>query len=269
MNDKMMYKGNNVIGALMNVPIFVGTFSVMTDFAVLENMDDYRDEGMGDVIFGEPFLREVGIKTRRFEGMITIYNGNDEVTYQMVRSHPRFKHHTNEQCNKIPPLLKDLVKEISTNIEVKIDDKLHFVEEPMEIMDREVKKLKKRWNPIVKVHWNSRRGPEFTWEREDKMKRKLCCMPCFEVDCWFEVLVEGDRLARSICEVVVVNMDDPNITMEQYIQLEEEKARRHGQVYNWKTATYGKIWYDEDVHYLRSFEKEFPAIVYKDALTSE
>ncbi|GKE20360.1 mitochondrial proton/calcium exchanger protein-like protein isoform X1 [Tanacetum coccineum] len=40
---------NNVIGALMNVPIFVGTFSVVTDFAVLENMDAYRDEGMGDV----------------------------------------------------------------------------------------------------------------------------------------------------------------------------------------------------------------------------
>ncbi|GKE10889.1 homeodomain-like protein [Tanacetum coccineum] len=106
MKDKMVYKGNNVVGALMNVPIFVGTFSVVTDFAVLENMDDYRDEGMGDVIFGEPFLREVGIKTRRFEGMITIYNGNDEVTYQMVHSHPRFKHHTNEQCNKISPLLK-------------------------------------------------------------------------------------------------------------------------------------------------------------------
>ncbi|GJR96190.1 putative ribonuclease H-like domain-containing protein [Tanacetum coccineum] len=92
--------------ALMNVPIFVGTFSVVMDFAVLENMDAYRDEGMGNVIFGEPFLREVGIKTRRFEGMITIYNGDDEVTYQMVRSHPWFKHHTNEKCNKIPPLLK-------------------------------------------------------------------------------------------------------------------------------------------------------------------
>ncbi|GKB12010.1 hypothetical protein Tco_0845933 [Tanacetum coccineum] len=92
--------------ALMNVPIFVGTFSVVTDFAVLEDMDAYRDEGMGDVIFGEPFLREVEIKARRFEGMITIYNGNESVTYQMVRPHPRFKHHTNEQCNKIPPLLK-------------------------------------------------------------------------------------------------------------------------------------------------------------------
>ncbi|GJW82114.1 putative reverse transcriptase domain-containing protein [Tanacetum coccineum] len=106
MKDKMVYKENNVIGALMNVPIFVGTFSVVTDFAVLENMDAYRDEGMGDVIFGEPFLREVGIKARRFEGMITFYDGNKSVTYQMVRSHPRFKHHTNEQCNKIPPLLK-------------------------------------------------------------------------------------------------------------------------------------------------------------------
>ncbi|GJZ28018.1 hypothetical protein Tco_0572665 [Tanacetum coccineum] len=106
MKDKMMYKGNNVIGALMNVSIFVGSFSVMTNFAVLEDMDAYHDEGMGDVIFGKPFLREVGIKARRFEGMITIYNGNESVTYQMVRSHPRFKHHTNEQCNKIPPLLK-------------------------------------------------------------------------------------------------------------------------------------------------------------------
>ncbi|GJZ31375.1 putative reverse transcriptase domain-containing protein [Tanacetum coccineum] len=64
MKNKMVYKGNNVVGALMNIPIFVGTFSVMTDFAVLEDMDAYRDDGMGDVIFGEPFLREVGMKTK-------------------------------------------------------------------------------------------------------------------------------------------------------------------------------------------------------------
>ncbi|GKD36697.1 putative reverse transcriptase domain-containing protein [Tanacetum coccineum] len=83
MKEKMVYKGNNVVGAFMNMPIFVGTFPVMTDFAVLENIDACRDEGMGDVIFGEPFLREVGIKTRRLEGIITIYNGDDEVNYQM------------------------------------------------------------------------------------------------------------------------------------------------------------------------------------------
>nr|GFA21688.1 integrase, catalytic region, zinc finger, CCHC-type, peptidase aspartic, catalytic [Tanacetum cinerariifolium] len=73
---------------------------------VLEDMDAYRDEGMGDVIFGEPFLREVRINAKQFKGIITIHNGNEEVTYQMARLHPRFIHHTNEKCNKIPPLLK-------------------------------------------------------------------------------------------------------------------------------------------------------------------
>ncbi|GJS67857.1 reverse transcriptase domain-containing protein [Tanacetum coccineum] len=86
--DKMVYKGNNVVGTLLNVPIFVGNFSVVTDFTVLKNMDAYRDEGMCDVIFGELFLREVRIKARRFDGTITLYKDNDE----------------------------DLVKEISTNI---------------------------------------------------------------------------------------------------------------------------------------------------------
>nr|GEU35981.1 hypothetical protein [Tanacetum cinerariifolium] len=57
--------------------------------------------------------------------------------------------------------------------------------------------------------------------------------------------------------------------MEEYIRLEEEKAHRHGKVYNQETATYRKIWYDEDVHVLRSVETEFPAIVLNDALTSK
>nr|GEX24274.1 putative reverse transcriptase domain-containing protein [Tanacetum cinerariifolium] len=56
--------------------------------------------------------------------------------------------------------------------EVQLDDKLHFVEEPVEIMDREVKRLKQSWIPIVKVRWNSRRGLEFTWEREDFFRSK-------------------------------------------------------------------------------------------------
>ncbi|GKE45774.1 reverse transcriptase domain-containing protein [Tanacetum coccineum] len=53
-----------------------------------------------------------------------------------------------------------------------IDDKLHFVEEPVEIIDREVKRLKQSRIPIVKVRWNSKRGPEFTWEREDQFQKK-------------------------------------------------------------------------------------------------
>ncbi|GJU54684.1 hypothetical protein Tco_1228398 [Tanacetum coccineum] len=63
-------------------------------------------------------------------------------------------------------------------------------------------------------------------------------------------------------------MDDSNITMEEYIRLEEEKARKRGKVFNWETYKYGKIWYDEDVLDLRSAENEFPAIVFNDSLTS-
>ncbi|GJS99831.1 putative reverse transcriptase domain-containing protein [Tanacetum coccineum] len=55
---------------------------------------------------------------------------------------------------------------------LRIDDKLHLVEEPVEIMDRETKQLKRSRIPIIKVRWNSKRGPEFTWEREDQFKQK-------------------------------------------------------------------------------------------------
>ncbi|GJW74625.1 putative reverse transcriptase domain-containing protein [Tanacetum coccineum] len=56
--------------------------------------------------------------------------------------------------------------------EIQVDAKLNFVEEPVEILEREFKKLKRSRIAIVKVRWNSKRGPEFTWEREDQMKLK-------------------------------------------------------------------------------------------------
>ncbi|GJS81855.1 hypothetical protein Tco_0748396 [Tanacetum coccineum] len=65
-------------------------------------------------------------------------------------------------------------------------------------------------------------------------------------------VLQSERLAW----VFVVKMDDPNITMEEYIRLKEEKARRHGKVYNWETTTYGKIWDNKDVHDLGSVETD-------------
>ncbi|GJT36543.1 hypothetical protein Tco_0926962 [Tanacetum coccineum] len=56
--------------------------------------------------------------------------------------------------------------------ELQLDDKLNFVEEPVEVMDREIKQLKRSRIPIIKVRWNSKRGPEFTWEREDEIRAK-------------------------------------------------------------------------------------------------
>nr|GEV75828.1 putative reverse transcriptase domain-containing protein [Tanacetum cinerariifolium] len=73
-----------------------------------------------------------------------------------------------ETTNKIFQI-KERLKAIQ---EIKIDKELRLAEEPIEVMDCEVKKLKQSKIPIIKIHWNSRRGPEFTWEREDEMKRK-------------------------------------------------------------------------------------------------
>ncbi|GJW88457.1 putative reverse transcriptase domain-containing protein [Tanacetum coccineum] len=56
--------------------------------------------------------------------------------------------------------------------EIKINKTLRFVEEPVEIMDREVRSLKRSRISLVKVYWNSKRSPEFAWEREDHMKSK-------------------------------------------------------------------------------------------------
>nr|GEV81622.1 hypothetical protein [Tanacetum cinerariifolium] len=77
------------------------------------------------------------------------------------------------------------------------------------------------------------------------------------------------ELLRIIDEGWVVNMDEPNITMEEYIRFKEEKAQKHRKVFNWETAKYGKIWYDEDVHGLRSVEIKFLAIAFNDRISSE
>ncbi|GJR81958.1 putative reverse transcriptase domain-containing protein [Tanacetum coccineum] len=56
--------------------------------------------------------------------------------------------------------------------EIEIDENLRFVKEPIEIVERDVKKLKRRRIPLVKVRWNSRQGAEYTWEREDQFRKK-------------------------------------------------------------------------------------------------
>ncbi|GJS03515.1 reverse transcriptase domain-containing protein [Tanacetum coccineum] len=56
--------------------------------------------------------------------------------------------------------------------EIEIDENLRFVEEPIEIVERDVKKLKVRRIPLVKVRWNSRQGAEYTWEHEEQFWKK-------------------------------------------------------------------------------------------------
>ncbi|GJZ03522.1 hypothetical protein Tco_0536797 [Tanacetum coccineum] len=72
----------------------------------------------------------------------------------------------------------------------------------------------------------------------------------------------------AVSKTLDTPMDDPNIAMKEYIRLEEEKAQKCGKEFNWETAKYGRILYDEDVHDLISVENEFPAIIFNDSLTS-
>nr|GEV35145.1 retrotransposon protein, putative [Tanacetum cinerariifolium] len=83
-----------------------------------------------------------------------------ELPRELSRVHHTFHVSNLKKCYADEPLAMPLEG-------VHIDDTLQFVEEPVEIMEREIKRLKQSWIPLVKVRWNSRRGLEFTWERED------------------------------------------------------------------------------------------------------
>nr|GFA80533.1 putative retroelement [Tanacetum cinerariifolium] len=88
-----------------------------------------------------------------------------ELPQELSRVHNTFHVSNLKKCYSDDPLVILLEG-------LQLDDKLHFVEEPVEFMDREVKQLRRSRVLIVKVRWNSRRGPEFTWEREDQFRKK-------------------------------------------------------------------------------------------------
>nr|GEV51513.1 putative reverse transcriptase domain-containing protein [Tanacetum cinerariifolium] len=88
-----------------------------------------------------------------------------ELPQELSRVHNTFYVSNLKKCYSDDPLTVPLDG-------LRIDDQLYFTEEPVEIMNREVKRLKQSRIPLVKVRWNSKRGPEFTWEREDQFKQK-------------------------------------------------------------------------------------------------
>ncbi|GJX06349.1 putative reverse transcriptase domain-containing protein [Tanacetum coccineum] len=88
-----------------------------------------------------------------------------ELPQELSRVHHTFHVSNLKKCYADEPLVMPLEG-------IHVDDKLQFVEEPVEIMEREIKRLKRSRIPLVKVRWNFRRGPKFTWEREDSFKQK-------------------------------------------------------------------------------------------------
>ncbi|GJX59932.1 putative reverse transcriptase domain-containing protein [Tanacetum coccineum] len=105
----------------------------------------------------------------RYVGPFEILERIGPVAYRLRLPEELSSVHDTFHVSNLKKCLADANLHVSLN-EIKIDKTLRFVEEPVEIMDREIRNLKRSKISLVKVNWNSKRGPEFTWEHEDHMK---------------------------------------------------------------------------------------------------
>ncbi|GJV89679.1 reverse transcriptase domain-containing protein [Tanacetum coccineum] len=107
----------------------------------------------------------------RYVGPFEILERIGPVAYRLRLPEELSGVHDTFHVSTLKKCLADASLHVPLN-EIKVDKTLRFIEEPVEILDREVKSLKRSKISLVKVRWDSKRGPEFTWEREDFMKSK-------------------------------------------------------------------------------------------------
>ncbi|GKD60450.1 putative reverse transcriptase domain-containing protein [Tanacetum coccineum] len=119
----------------------------------------------------KPLEFSVGKLAPRFVGSFEIVEKVGPMAYRLDLPEELDGVHDTFHVSNLKKCLADPTLQVALD-EIQVDAKLNFIEEPVEILEREFKKLKRSRIAIVKVRWNSKRGPEFTWEREDHMKLK-------------------------------------------------------------------------------------------------
>ncbi|GJR24963.1 hypothetical protein Tco_0973490 [Tanacetum coccineum] len=105
MSNELVYKENNFVGVAKDIHIFVGCYTYLADFVVLEDVSEFIENGLTEVLLGKPFTYLTFLEERILEGLVWFSNGIGKTIFQMPRTISRFKHLSNEECNKTPHVL--------------------------------------------------------------------------------------------------------------------------------------------------------------------
>ncbi|GJS29829.1 hypothetical protein Tco_0490449 [Tanacetum coccineum] len=107
MKQELTYTGNNIVGKAKNLQVFIGCHSFLTNFIILENMNEFVEKGLTEVIFGKPFKEKIGLEEDISKGRIWFKIGDDKTIFNMPRAEKRLSKLTTEQQNMMmPPILK-------------------------------------------------------------------------------------------------------------------------------------------------------------------
>ncbi|GJW81023.1 reverse transcriptase domain-containing protein [Tanacetum coccineum] len=261
------------IGIAENMLVEVGKFTFPVDFAILEMEEDSKVP----IILGRPFLHTADAAIRIKQKQLNLGVGFERMIFSIdsAMKHSYLNDDTYFSIDVIDEILeedfdalldedykiKKSLDEPSTDLELKpLPDHLEyaFLEEPSLLPVIISSKLSEQnKNKLISVL--KRYKQAFAWKTTnipsdlDNSTNNVL----IPLDSWTSGLLVY-RLPLSGINVVLdcFRMDDPSMTMEEYIKFEEEKACRRGQVFNWQTATYGKIRVEDDLCNLSSVEHE-------------
>ncbi|GJV15620.1 ty3-gypsy retrotransposon protein [Tanacetum coccineum] len=242
----------------------------------------------------------------RFVGQFEIIEKVGSMAYQLDFPEELNGVHDTFHVSNLKKCLADPTLQVPLD-EIRVVAKLNFVEKPVEILEREFKKLKRSRIANVKVQWNSKCGPEFTWEHEDQMKLKYPHLfsnydegvhDLRSIETEFSAIVFNDALTSEVtpsCGPSVSPLNDNEIDYrisfdefddEDYTVVYDENSFSYKIIFvnNLKTDSENdndkfnmpsfpspepEVSYFNDLDFFKDFENEYPAIVYNDALTSK